>query len=336
MSLSPLISVIIPAYNSADHIARTIQSVQVQTEQRFEIVIVDDASSDNTVEVIRSFSDEKIHLHINERNRGVSYGRNHAIKMARGEWIALLDSDDWYAPERLEKMLQSANQFGADVIADDLYLVPANSDARASRALNGAHYEMGRLFSKKLRMSLPRQLTAAEFLHDNMPDPNRVSLGLVKPLIRREFLTRHGIFYDEDVTLCEDTVLYLACIAHGARFMFIAEPYYYYQKCREGSIISNFDPMAATIYKYQINCRLLREYGASDPEIKDALLLRHRALEKLMAYYRLKLLAQKGSMADIWKEVSHSPAVVGFLAYKVALKIRRIPKSLKAYIASNY
>lgn len=94
------------AYNAADYIAASIESVLTQTYPHFELLIVDDGSTDNTVEIVRSFHDPRIRLIQNDRNKGQPYTRNLALKEAKGEFLAVLDSDDIAFPNRLEVQLQ--------------------------------------------------------------------------------------------------------------------------------------------------------------------------------------------------------------------------------------
>jgi glycosyltransferase involved in cell wall biosynthesis len=101
----PVISVIIPTYNRAHLVGRAIRSVLAQTFQDWELIVVDDGSSDNTEEVVCSFQDPRICYISHEVNRGGSAARNTGIKVARGEYVSFLDSDDEWLPEKLEKQL---------------------------------------------------------------------------------------------------------------------------------------------------------------------------------------------------------------------------------------
>lgn len=101
----PKISVIIPSYNHAPFIADAIQSVLNQTFQDFEILIIDDGSKDNSVEVIKTFTDSRIHFLVNEENKGAVYTTNKMIEHASGEYIALLNSDDVWETNKLEKQI---------------------------------------------------------------------------------------------------------------------------------------------------------------------------------------------------------------------------------------
>ena len=100
----PTISVIIPTYNNASVVKEAIQSVLEQTLSDYEIIVVDDGSTDNTREVVRSFSDKRIR-YVYQENRGRSSARNHAIGLAQGEYVAFLDSDDLFMPTKLEKQV---------------------------------------------------------------------------------------------------------------------------------------------------------------------------------------------------------------------------------------
>ena len=100
-----LVSIIMPSWNTAKWIAESIESVINQTYQKWELIIVDDCSTDNTDNVVASFDDKRIVYLKNESNSGAALTRNKALREAKGEWIAFLDSDDLWKPEKLEKMV---------------------------------------------------------------------------------------------------------------------------------------------------------------------------------------------------------------------------------------
>lgn len=112
------VSVIMPAYNAERYIRQAIESVQSQTCDQWELLVIDDGSTDGTVGIVQAISEQdgRIHLIRNENNLGVARTRNVGLDAARGEMIALLDSDDYWYPEKLEKQLRLAQQTGADVI----------------------------------------------------------------------------------------------------------------------------------------------------------------------------------------------------------------------------
>lgn len=107
-----LVSIITPTWNCGRFIAETIESVLAQTYSNWEMLIVDDCSTDNTKEIVERYNDPRIHYHCLERNSGAAIARNTALKMAKGRWIAFLDSDDLWTPEKLERQLRFMTKNG--------------------------------------------------------------------------------------------------------------------------------------------------------------------------------------------------------------------------------
>ena len=108
-----LVSIIMPSWNTARFIAKSIQSVIDQTYQNWELLIVDDCSTDNTDEVVSPFlKDPRVKYFHNEKNSGAALTRNKAIRIAQGEWIAFLDSDDLWSPDKLEKQVRFMEDHG--------------------------------------------------------------------------------------------------------------------------------------------------------------------------------------------------------------------------------
>ena len=107
MESQPLVSVIMPCYNMASYVSDSIKSVIAQTYPHWELLIVDDASSDETVNIIKSYAqaDSRIKFAIKKQNSGISDTRNQCIQMAQGQFLAFLDADDIWHPEKLEKQL---------------------------------------------------------------------------------------------------------------------------------------------------------------------------------------------------------------------------------------
>ena len=108
-----LVSIIMPSWNTGRFIAESIESVLAQTYTNWELLIVDDCSTDNTDEVVKPFlEDKRIKYFKNEKNSGAALSRNRAMREAQGEWIAFLDSDDLWMPEKLEKQIAFMNEHG--------------------------------------------------------------------------------------------------------------------------------------------------------------------------------------------------------------------------------
>lgn len=98
---SPVVSVVVPMYNVADYIEQCLNSVLAQTFEHFEVICVDDGGSDSTLEIVEHYEDPRIRV-VSQKNRGLSGARNTGIAEARGQFVALLDADDYWASEKLE------------------------------------------------------------------------------------------------------------------------------------------------------------------------------------------------------------------------------------------
>lgn len=110
-----MFSVVIPLYNKELSIQNTIQSVLEQTYQEFEIIVIDDGSTDNSAKQVKEISDSRIKL-VQQKNQGVSAARNRGIKESRFEWIALLDGDDLWEPNHLEEITKMMREFPEDKV----------------------------------------------------------------------------------------------------------------------------------------------------------------------------------------------------------------------------
>jgi len=216
---APRVSVVIPAYNAAASLAATVASAQRQSLQDIEILIVDDASDDGTLELARRLAagDARIRVIEAGHNRGPAGARNLGFAAAQGEWIALLDADDAFAPERLARLVAAAQAQRADMLADNLLL--EDEDGHSEPMLAPAE------------TTECERVSAAGFLLGNLPDPARPrkSYGFLKPVFRRAFLAAQGLRYDEELRFAEDFAFYLDCLGAGARFFLLRQPLYRYR-----------------------------------------------------------------------------------------------------------
>ncbi|MBR5412789.1 MAG: glycosyltransferase [Fibrobacter sp.] len=110
-----MISIVLPSYNRAHILPKAVESILRQTYKDFELIIVDDGSSDNTCEVVKSFDDNRI-VYVRQENAGACVARNNGIDHARGEYIAFQDSDDIWHQDKLEKQLKTLQEKNADIV----------------------------------------------------------------------------------------------------------------------------------------------------------------------------------------------------------------------------
>lgn len=128
----PRVSVVMPAYNVAPYLEQAVESVLSQSFADLELLIVNDASTDHTAAVLASLAarDKRVRVITNETNCGVAKTRNRGISLARGAYIALLDGDDYWYPEKLEKQLALAEQTDADIVYCSYDLIEERENPR--------------------------------------------------------------------------------------------------------------------------------------------------------------------------------------------------------------
>ncbi|NJJ41638.1 glycosyltransferase family 2 protein [Paenibacillus apii] len=128
--MDQLISIIMPAYNCEKYVEEAINSVLAQTYQNYELIVIDDGSTDGTVKKIENLRkvDNRIRLYINEKNQGVAETRNKGVSIAKGDWIAFLDSDDCWKEEKLEKQIDFAHKTKGDFIFTGSSFIDENSE----------------------------------------------------------------------------------------------------------------------------------------------------------------------------------------------------------------
>ena len=208
-----LVSVIIPLYNKEQHIERTIRSVLKQTHQEFEVIVVDDGSTDRSVEVVRAIDDSRIRL-ILQANQGVSAARNRGVRDAKTEWVAFLDGDDEYQPEFLETVIRFIEQHSGY----DLSMV-------------GANYCVNNQSCPVLDLSIPTGIHDYFELFTDRRTPNNSSTTVVD---KQKFLEVGG--FPEDVRQFEDWITWCKLALVGS-FGYIAEPLgiYYREKLAAGT-----------------------------------------------------------------------------------------------------
>lgn len=211
---TPRVTVIVPAYRTASTLTRAVDSVLAQTEQNFEIVIVEDASGDDTLEVARSCAarDGRIVVLAQAQNGGQARALNIGVAAARGTWIATLDADDRYQPDRLRRLIDAAERAGIEMAAD-----------------NQNHLDEAAGY-KLVRTAFPtttpgRFIGLGDFIaHSDTAAP--FSFGILKPVIRAHFIRKHRLGYREGLKLGQDFYHLMQFFAAGGRGWLDPTPLY--------------------------------------------------------------------------------------------------------------
>lgn len=201
--MQPAVSVIIPTYNRAVFLKKSVQSVLDQTFKDFEIIIINNNSIDNTLEVIRSFNDNKIKI-INFRNHGIiAKSRNQGLMNSKGKYIAFLDDDDMWCPDKLEiqiKYLESHPEF--DMIYSNALIIDEKGNQRGL-VLNNGWAKEGRIF------------------HDLL---NGKYIPFPTVLMKRKLFESNGLFNEEPSIIAIEDYEYWVRAALKFDFGYIDKP----------------------------------------------------------------------------------------------------------------
>ena len=222
---TPLVSIVVANHNGGVFIEDALASAARQTLRNVEIIVVDDASSDDSVPRVRRLMkrDTRIRLTQTPQRSGPGGARNHGLAMARGSWVAILDSDDLMHPQRLAWLVEAAEASGAEIIADNQMVFD----------------HAGVVPARPLLARLPQGgvVSVEEYVDSNRFFSGATPLGYLKPLFLRSFMAAAGCRYDPDLVIAEDYDLVLRLLLAGARFQVEPQMTYFYR--RHGQSISH-------------------------------------------------------------------------------------------------
>ena len=310
------VSVVMPSYNVAQWIEVAVRSVLAQTETDFEIVIVDDGSTDDTFALATRLSQEDARIRVvrNPRNGGRMMAMNYGLSEARGRWVAVLDADDWYAPNRLKRLLDAGEAAPVDMVADDWIAV----DNKAGLCLESP---------------LPRRtgdivLDLDQFLAKTDPMA-KGDYGMLKGIVRRDFLKRTGITYYEKARTGEDFYFLLSFFLAGGQCLLVNEALYYYVE-PFGSVSRAWAQEGRKRYKFEILVDVNRHFvdtyaNTLTPLQKHYLLKRDAGWQALIAYHQaLEAWAEGKRLTALGKIVRAPFSFWIMVANRGALRLKRM------------
>ena len=206
-----MVSICIPAYNARTYLPQALESVRAQTFSDWELIVTEDGSDDGTEGLVLEFAksvSQPVRFHRHEKNKGLPATRNSGISEARGDYIALLDADDYWAAEHLADLMAKRAETGADVVHSGSILFDSDS-------------------GQTLEIRAP----TADVIHD-FPRSLFVADYIIQPasvVLSKELWTRVGGF-DESFRYVEDREMWLRCARAGARFVFTGRNTCYYRR----------------------------------------------------------------------------------------------------------
>ena len=217
-----LVSVVIPVYNSEEFIKRNIESVLNQTYQKFELILVDDGSTDNSKQILTQYAEEDSRINcIFQKNQGAPVARNAGISVSKGDYIYLIDSDDYLAETAFEKMLHSANDTDADIIIGQYDKVNESGIFLNSEDFG---YKKGAILTT---------------------EHNRKDLSFLPPFPGNK-MYKASIIKDNEISfanvkIAQDLNFYLKALLFATSVSIIPDTVYHY-RIRFGSISNTFTP----------------------------------------------------------------------------------------------
>jgi len=218
----PIISVIVPVYNSEKYLAKCIDSLIRQTFQDIEIILVNDMTPDNSQDIVDKYSrlyPNKVIGIKHENNKGVSAARNTGMRHARGQYLAFVDSDDFIEDTMYEKLYNSAIATDADIAACRF------------RYLN----------KNRFKVTPMTNMDVAQSLAENHDILAKARVYVWNKLLKRELFTQNGIEFPTDQTICEDSAIMYNLILLANRVSFVDECLYNYRIDNPTSAIKTYD-----------------------------------------------------------------------------------------------
>lgn len=297
---APLFSVVIPTYNRAGRLGRTIESVLAQSFDDYEMLIMDDGSTDDTAAQVKVYRDSRIRYDWTPNSGGPAAPRNRGIDRAKGGWIAFLDADDLWHPQKLETV--------AGVIA------------HMPEVAAVCHNEYRHDESTGERRLLCHGPYEEDFYRVMLIQGNRVSTSAV--VVRREFLNRCELRFNtaEEYAIVEDYDLWLRIALHGGRFYFIDTPL--------GEYMIENDNLTSNFKRYQRNrtC-LLRDHVMSVQDFEPDREKLWRMMEVRLAIQNSRQVARAQGLIPAAKELlnaaSKSPkSLARYFGWWLQRKIR--------------
>ncbi len=295
-----IVSIILPVYNGEKYIGQAIRSVLNQTFKHFELIIVDDASTDNTVEMICKYKDPRIKLEKLGMNKGPSTARNVGLRLAKGKWVAFVDADDAWHKERLKKLLAAAEKYSHSFIGSDVMV-----------CFSGENNELIPWKSKCKERSINTYFMIFPKVLDLVKNGFDVS-----PIFPAEILNKFNVKFNQKYRGNEWLEFMLHFYKLGFFLVVINDPLYY-QRITKGSLSSS--------YKGIVNELGMSKYIQSLDWIDESVKLVLQEKRKITEYRLLTSALREKRWKKALYHVFNTPKSLLYLLY-------RYPQ----YILQNY
>ena len=301
-------TVVVPNFSAEPTLERALRSVLNQSMREIEVIVVDDASTDNSWSLIRALAleDPRLRGVLNKTNCGKPVGMNRAIALARGRWLAILDADDWYHPERLAELIAIGERWKADMVADNQFFF----DAVANQVV-GAAWKPG---------AAKWPLTFDGFLEGSTAFAT-FNLGMLKPIIRTDFINSSGLGYDEQARHGQDFFHLLQFYLAGGKAVVSDKPYYHYTQ-PYGTLSRSWSHAARKRYDFETAYRnnqrhIAQAQGKLTPGQAARLNRRNEQLRALEFYYQAKQCLANRDLAGALRRLAKEPAMLRYAFWRL-------------------
>jgi succinoglycan biosynthesis protein ExoO len=307
----PAVSVLMANYNGEPYLAAAIQSVLGQDLRSLELILVDDGSADGSVALAQGIAEQDPRLRVfsGQRLGGPAPVRNFALDQARGNWIAIIDSDDLVHPQRLSRMLAAAEASGADILIDDLAIFDGDGSSGISTMFAGP------------LATAPSTISEQNYIRANFLFGKGTKLGYAKPLIRHAALRAHAIRYNETMRIGEDYDLIVRMLCKGCIMATLPETLYFYRK-HSASISHRLD--MASLEALEATARLDAAADGQSAEVRAANLDRLRSIRRAIGFDQLVGAVKKADVATILSLLVREPSAFTLLYLPVSVRLGRL------------
>ena len=195
----------IPVYNREKSIERCLKSILYQTYKNLDIIVIDDGSTDGTYEICEKYAakDSRLRL-IRQHNSGVSRARNNGIGIATGEWLTFVDSDDYITKNCIERMINIANKENSDMVVCDFY-----ENGKYNKQFNDKNIDYQNFIKQILK--------------------GKIHGSCWNKMIRKDIVVNNGIYFDEEISYCEDILFNIRCCLKKIVITYLDEAFYHYE-----------------------------------------------------------------------------------------------------------
>lgn len=306
--MEPDVSFIIAAFNAESSIERAIKSALAQEDVTVEVLVVDDQSTDHTARRAHGVEPERVRVISTGRNCGPGGARNIGFRLARGRWIAVLDSDDSVRPDRSARMIARAERSNAQIVVDNLEVTREGEEGAECMFVPD-------------ELACHPSLTLREFIAANLLFRSTFNYGYMKPMFERHFLSAYNLQYDEKLRIGEDYVLLASALASGGKCVIEPAAGYLYN-VREGSIsrVLEHKHVAAML---DADARFVRRFELAAEEMW-AQRCRTKSLNEAAAFLSIVDSIKRRSITSALKTAIDNPRAVRLLSMPLGARLRRL------------